>query len=240
MENNQEEELIQIGQTPIEGTPGVLQSKNAAPDPMSKRQQKKRARDEKWEQYKDKLKEEKKVSDVLLHRIQTPLFQLKRQEKKKKWREQLEAQKKMQAENEESGKLVEEEEKKVGDSKEGAEKVNFKKTTQEKKKKYKEMVAVGQGIIIDCSFQDVMTRKELNSLCSQLAYCQATNKDFPIPSKLTISSFRNRIQEKLTKLGALNWGIVLLEKHYTEYFSTDDLVYLTGDAEEEIEELDPK
>lgn len=104
---------------------------------------------------------------------------------------------------------------------------------------YKEAVEKGQPIIIDCSFQDILTPKELKSVCEQLGYCQGTNKKFPAPTKLTITSFRDKVKERITHAGALQWGVVLLEKHYTEYFKREDLIYLTGDAEEEIEEIDP-
>lgn len=112
-------------------------------------------------------------------------------------------------------------------------------TGKQKKKLYKDGVEKGQTIIIDCSFQDLLTQKELNSVCIQLGYCQATNRKFPVPVKLTVTSFRDKVKEKMTRFGALQWGVVLLEKHYTEYFKLDDLIYLTGDAEEEIEEIDP-
>ena len=165
--------------------------------------------------------------------------QLRQKERKKKLKMEAKA---LQLANkgEEGDPSNPEEEKKQIDKKEGLPNLHFKQLIKERKQKYKDMVEKGQGIIIDCSFQDIMSKKELNSLCNQLGYCQATNKSYPLPSKLMISSFRDQIKEKITKLGGLHWGIGLLEKHYTDYFPTDDLIYLTGDAEEEIEELDPK
>ncbi len=113
-------------------------------------------------------------------------------------------------------------------------------TQKEKRQKYKDDVQAGQTVIIDCSFQDLLIQKELNSLCSQLAYCQASNKAHDIPTRLTITNFRGKVKDKLDRLGVDNWGVVLHEKHYTEHYDPKDMVYLTGDAEEEIEELDPK
>ncbi len=39
-------------------------------------------------------------------------------------------------------------------------------------------------------------------------------------------------------MGAGNWGIHLLENHYLDNYPKDKLVYLTGDADEDIAELD--
>lgn len=141
---------------------------------------------------------------------------------------------------EEGDPSITEEEKKQTEKKEEPPNYNFKQLNKEKKQKYKELVDKGLGIIIDCSFQSVMSEREIKSLCNQLGLCQAKNKSYPIPSKLMIANFRDQVKEVVTRLGGLHWGIGLLEKHYTEYFPTTDLIYLSPDAEEEIEELDPK
>lgn len=36
----------------------------------------------------------------------------------------------------------------------------------------------GQKIVIDLQFYDLMTEKEQNSLCKQLAYCHSVNRKF--------------------------------------------------------------
>ena len=106
------------------------------------------------------------------------------------------------------------------------------------KQEYKLAVQNSHPIISDCSFQPLMTEKEIKSLCLQLAYCHSINRKFPIRSQLVITSFRNQIKEKLLKTNAESWGVVLQEKHYLDCFEKEKLVYLTGDAEEEMGELE--
>jgi len=94
-------------------------------------------------------------------------------------------------------------------------------------------------VIIDCGFQDWLTEKELVSLCTQLGYCHHANKSFEKPTKLTITGYNGKLKERLTKQGADNWGIQLVEGHYLDLYDKEKLVYLSGDATEEIQELDP-
>jgi len=54
-------------------------------------------------------------------------------------------------------------------------------------------------LIVDCSFQDLLTRKELNSLCSQIGYCHNANKKQPFDCKMTLTSYRDRVKDKLNK-----------------------------------------
>jgi tRNA (guanine9-N1)-methyltransferase len=94
-------------------------------------------------------------------------------------------------------------------------------------------------VIIDCGFQDLLTEKEMVSLSTQLAYCHNINKQFDKPTKLTITGFRDRLKERLDKYAAENWGIQLVKGHYLDLYPKERFVYLSGDATEEIHELDP-
>ncbi len=47
---------------------------------------------------------------------------------------------------------------------------------QEKLKMFCELVKVGPKIIIDCDFNELMTEKEIKSVCQQFAYCTNANK----------------------------------------------------------------
>jgi len=109
---------------------------------------------------------------------------------------------------------------------------------KELREQFKKSMEDATPIIIDCSFQDLLTQKELNSLCGQIGYCHSANKKLPIHCKMTITSYRDRVKGKLDKMGLLNWGIITHEKHYLDYYPHDKLVYLSGDAEEDIEEVD--
>ena len=130
----------------------------------------------------------------------------------------------------------------IADIEEKKEEVEMKPylTPKQLNKIYKESMENAPQIILDCSFQDLLLQKELNSLCSQIGYCHSTNKKHQLHCKMTITSYRDKVKEKLIRLNAEQWGILLLEKHYLDYYSKEQLVYLTGDAEEDLEELDKK
>lgn len=113
-----------------------------------------------------------------------------------------------------------------------------KRINKTEKQQYKLEVQNSHPIIIDCSFQPLMMEKEIKSLCLQLAYCHSINRKFPIRSQIVITSFKDQIKQKLTKTNAQSWGIVLEEKHYLDCYDKNKLVYLTGDAEEEMGELE--
>ena len=110
--------------------------------------------------------------------------------------------------------------------------------TRTQKVNYKVAILSGQPIIIDCSFQTVMTEKEIKSLCLQLAYCHSTNRKFEKCAKLILSDFNGAIKNKLSSMNVENWGILLEEKHYLNAYEKEKLVYLTGDAEEEMSEIE--
>lgn len=99
------------------------------------------------------------------------------------------------------------------------------------------MVSEGQPIIIDCSFQDKLNEKEMISLCRQIIYSHAANKKVAKPVKLMVTSCTGKLRDQLLKMGGENWGILLLEKHYLDYYPKDKLVYLTGDCNEDITDL---
>jgi len=98
----------------------------------------------------------------------------------------------------------------------------------------------GQPLIIDCSSQDLLTEKELMSLCRQLGHCQAANKKAEKPAKIIVTGYKGKLKDQLTKMGGENWGMKLMENHYLDYFPKDQLVYLTGDATEDLIEIDKK
>ena len=110
--------------------------------------------------------------------------------------------------------------------------------TKTQKDNYKVAILSGQPISIDCSFQPVMTEKEIKSLCLQLAYCHSANRKVGKCAKLILSDFNGAVKNKLSSMNVENWGIILEEKHYLDVYEKEKLVYLTGDAEEEMNEIE--
>ena len=95
-------------------------------------------------------------------------------------------------------------------------------------------------VIIDCGFTPQLTEKEVHSLSVQLSYCQSFNKSVDKPVNYIVTGNQEPLNKRLVTNCALNWGITITEKDYIDMFDKDRLVYLSGDATEEISELDPK
>ncbi|KAG7374629.1 tRNA guanine-1-methyltransferase [Nitzschia inconspicua] len=98
-------------------------------------------------------------------------------------------------------------------------------------------------VCLDCSFEDQMTYKELNSLASQIRYCYATNRRAKHPVRVTVTSLRGKTQEILQNVAGLDrW-------EHREFYQTDKdvlsaysdkarLVYLTSDSTNILQTLE--
>lgn len=98
-------------------------------------------------------------------------------------------------------------------------------------------------ICVDCSFDEVMREREINSLASQLRYCYATNKKAKHPLKTTITSLGGKTLENLQNVSGFdNWvhrAFHHTEKSVEEAFpDKSKLVYLTSDSENVLEDLE--
>ncbi|BFZ59268.1 tRNA (guanine(9)-N(1))-methyltransferase [Saitoella coloradoensis] len=102
------------------------------------------------------------------------------------------------------------------------------------------------GIIIDCSFDDKMTDKEVVSLCSQLTRCYSDNRKAKHPVRLSMTSVDKRLGDRMHTVFRdqhKNWKDVKVtsepyELPPQEQRANGNLVYLTADSETTITELD--
>mmetsp|Transcript_15172 Transcript_15172/g.17661 ORF Transcript_15172/g.17661 Transcript_15172/m.17661 type:complete len:334 (-) Transcript_15172:426-1427(-) len=99
-------------------------------------------------------------------------------------------------------------------------------------------------VCIDCSFEDLMTPKEIGSLSNQIRYCYAINKKSYHSVCLSVSSLKGQTHENLSrvegfpdgwKTRAFEYSELGLEEMHTE---KENLVYLTSDSENTLESLD--
>lgn len=99
----------------------------------------------------------------------------------------------------------------------------------------------GQRILIDCSFEDMMTDTELRSLCQQLAYSYHANSRASPPVHLILTGIAGRMRDVLRRQcsGLENWIVTCEEGDYLQAFAAekDNLVYLTADSNDEIQEV---
>eukprot|EP00940_MAST-03C_sp_MAST-3C-sp2_P000886 g886.t1 len=117
-----------------------------------------------------------------------------------------------------------------------------KKLDAEKKEKeeYALKCKTGQRVVLDLSFEKLMTEKEIRSLKQQVVYCYAANKRASVPFNLCLSSFTGSTKETLVNFpGFHNWIARPDERPYTDIFDASELVYLTSDSPNTIQALDP-
>lgn len=105
-------------------------------------------------------------------------------------------------------------------------------------------------VIIDCSFDELMADREIKSMCSQLTRCYSENRSARHPCDLIITSFNDKIAERFKtvfKSQHESWhGVQIVEQEYIdadghiglEGIDVNDLVYLSADSENTIDEID--
>lgn len=104
-------------------------------------------------------------------------------------------------------------------------------------------------VLVDCSFDDFMTDREIKSMCSQLTRCYSENRNAKHPCTLMISGWNNKIADRFRtvfKDQQKGWsGVAFFD---TEYMTEDgtvisdiakeDLIYLSADSDDVVEEID--
>jgi tRNA (guanine9-N1)-methyltransferase len=99
-------------------------------------------------------------------------------------------------------------------------------------------------VCIDCSFEDQMTTKEINSLSGQIRYCYANNRRNPHPCMLTVTSLAGQTFANLQNVSGFDeWtqrAFRYSDKPLDQVFQErlQDVVYLTSDSETVVQELD--
>ena len=113
------------------------------------------------------------------------------------------------------------------------------------------------SIIIDCNWESSHSESDLRSLSQQIMFCYSCNKNSSNPSNIILSGVGPLLKAKLEKMHSNNWiGVTIYSKDVlnsadNQQISTDSeplislpekdsIIYLTSDAEETIQSLDPK
>ncbi|KAI7864921.1 guanine-1-methyltransferase-domain-containing protein [Spinellus fusiger] len=110
-----------------------------------------------------------------------------------------------------------------------------------KKQRRPEITLTNVGVVIDCSFSSYMVKKEIQSLQSQLLHCHGSNRGAVLSVPLTVTSFDAPLQQVLDDkvVGWSNWKNIKFETQpYEDLYAKEDLVYLSADSEDVIEELE--
>ncbi|BES96267.1 RNA (Guanine-9-)-methyltransferase domain-containing protein [Nesidiocoris tenuis] len=93
-------------------------------------------------------------------------------------------------------------------------------------------------VCLDFSFDHLMGNKELNKCVNQMGRCYSANRRTKNPLQFFVTNFKGiskNIAEKHD--GYSNWDVNFDEKHYSELFRKEELVYLSSESENVITEL---
>lgn len=91
----------------------------------------------------------------------------------------------------------------------------------------------------DCQFEHLMSEKEVISVGRQVQCCYHHNQELQKQCWMMLSSFGGGLQHRLEKANYKHWpGVVANPKRFDEAFKKEDIVYLTAESENTLEEID--
>jgi tRNA (guanine9-N1)-methyltransferase len=105
-------------------------------------------------------------------------------------------------------------------------------------------VAESWQVCLDCSFEEFMTPKEINSLALQIRYCYGNNRRNSHPCALAATSLTGGTLKHLENVMGFSqwsdWAWSCTDKSLEEYYEKDlsNVVYLTSDSENTLQDLD--
>lgn len=117
------------------------------------------------------------------------------------------------------------------------------KPLRKKKKRSKDEIEFSPiRVVIDLQYDSMMTDKERTSLVNQIYYIYGSNANVEHPIQLTLTSFEGNVAKGVEKIGGFSkWTCLETSKEsYLEKFNKDELVYLTAESNEVLDELNEK
>ncbi|XP_022059159.2 RNA (guanine-9-)-methyltransferase domain-containing protein 2 [Acanthochromis polyacanthus] len=158
----------------------------------------------------------------------------KRQRKKllkqQKWEDERELRKQRRKERKQQRRLQRQDE-------EGGDSQSFRKRPR------REVTPSSLRMVVDCSFDDIMLIKDVRKLHKQIQRCYAENRRALHPVQFYLTSLGGQLKQSMDEKdkGWVNWkDISIKTEHYSEVVAKEDLVYLTSDSPNVLEELDQK
>ncbi|XP_025201508.1 tRNA methyltransferase 10 homolog A [Melanaphis sacchari] len=96
-----------------------------------------------------------------------------------------------------------------------------------------------QRIVLDMSYDDLMSDKDLCKCSNQILRCYGLNRRMDNPMQLYICSYEGKIKEIMAKHnGSEFWDIKYLEDSFDKVFQKEEIVYLTSDSMNVLESID--
>ncbi|XP_048458705.1 RNA (guanine-9-)-methyltransferase domain-containing protein 2 [Rhincodon typus] len=96
-------------------------------------------------------------------------------------------------------------------------------------------------VVLDCSFDSLMVLKDVKKLHKQIQRCYAENRKAAHPVRMYLTSHSGQLKKNMDEndKGWVNWkGITVTPEHVSEAIKKEDLVYLTSDSPNVLNDLD--
>lgn len=95
------------------------------------------------------------------------------------------------------------------------------------------------GVVIDLSFDDLMTSKDMGKVIKQILRVYTENRRSKAPMQLHLTSFKGKCKEEMAKHnGYENWDLYFHSEDYLNVFPKEKLVYLSSESNNIITELE--
>ncbi|XP_039997436.1 RNA (guanine-9-)-methyltransferase domain-containing protein 2 [Xiphias gladius] len=107
----------------------------------------------------------------------------------------------------------------------------------------REVMPSSMRLVVDCSFDNLMLIKDVRKLHKQIQRCYAENRRAVHPVQFYLTSLGGQLKQSMDEKdkGWINWkDITIKTEHYSEVVAKEDLVYLTSDSPNVLEQLDQK
>ncbi|KAK9816432.1 hypothetical protein WJX72_000139 [[Myrmecia] bisecta] len=104
--------------------------------------------------------------------------------------------------------------------------------------KLAEALEHGMCVVVDCSFVEGASPREMHSLAKQLQMSVGLNKRAERPVALTFTSYQGAVREFAVKMGGEQWPVRRVEGATLDSFPAGKVVVLSPDAEEALEALE--
>ncbi|XP_030636536.1 tRNA methyltransferase 10 homolog A [Chanos chanos] len=96
-------------------------------------------------------------------------------------------------------------------------------------------------LVVDCSFDNLMVLKDVKKLHKQIQRCYAENRRAAHPVQFYLTSHGGQLKQNMDEInkGWVNWKDVhITAEHFHEVLKKEELVYLTSDSPNVLQELD--
>ncbi|KAK5848745.1 hypothetical protein PBY51_006337 [Eleginops maclovinus] len=98
-------------------------------------------------------------------------------------------------------------------------------------------------LVVDCSFDSLMLLKDVGKLHRQIQRSYAENRRALHPVQFYVTSLGGQLKQIMDEKdkGWVNWKDITIEsEHYKDIVANEELVYLTSDSPNVLDELDPE